>query len=178
MADNSAAKSKRGKGRNKAPAHPKYSEMIIGVVEASGSRSGLSRQAIQKQVKNRYKLAEKADQQIKLSLVRLVTRGVLEKTKGAGAVGSFKMSKGGEPRKAARKPAKKAASPKKSSKAKPLAKAKKAKVHKAVKKAASKPKKAKPAKVKAKAVMRKAKRAKTVKPQAKTSVKKMSTKKK
>ncbi|XP_051899395.1 histone H1.0-like [Pristis pectinata] len=197
MADNSASKPKRGKAAKKPPTHPKYSEMIIGVIMGSTSRSGLSRQAIQKLVKSQYKLADNADSQIKLSLVKLVTRGVLEKTKGIGASGSFKISKSGEPQKAVKKvkkPVRKSASPKKPSKpkkpakakkpAKPLAKAKKAKVHKAVKKVAGTPKSAKKAKlvktkvVKAKPVKRNTKKAKTVKPRAKTSVKKMASKKK
>ncbi|XP_078254689.1 histone H1.0-like [Rhinoraja longicauda] len=160
MADNSTGKPKRGKAAKKPPTHPKYAEMIIGVITDSASRSGLSRQAIQKLVKSQYKLTDNADGQIKLSLVKLVTKGVLEKTKGVGASGSFK------------KPAK------------PMAKAKKAKVQKAVKKAAGAAKgakKAKPAKtkaLKAKPVKRSPKKAKSSKPRTKTSAKKMAPKKK
>ncbi|XP_062919429.1 histone H1.0-like [Mobula hypostoma] len=197
MTDNSASKPKRGKAAKKTPTHPKYSEMITGVIMGSSSRSGLSRQAIQKLVKSQYKLADNADSQIKLSLMKLVTKGVLEKTKGVGASGSFKISKSGEPQKAVKKVkkpvkksilSKKPAKPKKPAKAKkpakPLAKTKKVKVHKAVKKEAGTPKgakKAKPVKtkaVKAKAVKRNTKKAKTTKPRAKTSVKKMASKKK
>ncbi|XP_078286458.1 histone H1.0-like [Rhinoraja longicauda] len=191
MADNSTGKPKRGKAAKKPPTHPKYAEMIIGVITDSASRSGLSRQAIQKLVKSQYKLTDNADGQIKLSLVKLVTKGVLEKTKGVGASGSFKISKGGEPQKAvkkAKKPVRKTASPKKPVKAKkpakPMAKAKKAKVQKAVKKAAGAAKgakKAKPAKtkaLKAKPVKRSPKKAKSSKPRTKTSAKKMAPKKK
>uniref|UniRef100_UPI00398E565A histone H1.0-like n=1 Tax=Pristiophorus japonicus TaxID=55135 RepID=UPI00398E565A len=185
-----AAKPKRSRAAKKPANHPKYSEMIVAVVTGAGGRAGLSRQAIQKQVKSQYKLADNADSQIKLSLVKLVTKGVLEKTKGIGASGSFKLSKGEEPRKALKKakaPAKKAASPKKAAKpkkvAKPLVKARRAQAKKAVKKAATpkSAKKAKPAKarlVKTKPVKRKAKTAKTSKPKAKSNVKKSASKKK
>ncbi|XP_048377218.1 histone H1.0-like [Stegostoma tigrinum] len=192
-----AAKPKRSKTTKKPANHPKYSEMIIAVITGSSSRTGLSRQAIQKQVKSQYKLAENADNQIKLSLVKLVTNGVLEKTKGVGASGSFKLSKGEEPRKSvvavkkAKKSVKKSTSPKKAAMpkkvAKPLAKSKKAKAKRPVKKQVKKPvqskglKKAKPAKakpVKAKPVKRKAKQTKTSKPTAKSNAKKSASKKK
>ncbi|XP_067830774.1 histone H1.0-B-like [Heptranchias perlo] len=182
-----AAKPKRGKAAKKSTNHPKYSEMIIAVVTGASSRTGLSRQAIQKLVKSQYKLAENADSQIKLSLIKLVTKGVLEKTKGIGASGSFKLSKGEEPRKAVKrpkKPAKKIASPKKVPKpkkvTKPLVKAKKLKVKKVVKKAATpkSTKKAKPAKAKPVKVKPVKRKVKSTKPKAKTNVKKSASKKK
>ncbi|XP_078063485.1 histone H1.0-like [Mustelus asterias] len=193
MTETSSAKPKRARAPRKPANHPKYSEMIVEVVAGSSGRGGLSRQAIQKLVKSRYQLAEGADGQIKLSLVRLVAKGVLEKTKGVGASGSFKLSKGEEPRKAAaagavaatrkaRKPVKKVASPRKAAKpkkvAKPPAKAKKGQAKKAVKKAAAprSAKKAKPAK--AKPVKRKAKQTKNSKPKAKSNVKKAASRKK
>ncbi|XP_038639718.1 histone H1.0-like [Scyliorhinus canicula] len=188
-----AGKPKQGRAPRKPANHPKYSEMIVAVITDSGGRGGLSRQAIQKLVKGQYKLAENADGQIKLSLVKLVANGVLKKTKGIGASGSFRLAKGDEPKKGAvrkaGKPAKKkgGATPKKVAKprkvVKPLAKGRKSPAKKAVKKAATpkSSKKAKPAKAKAakaKPVKRKAKPTKPTKPKARSNTKKPASKKK
>ncbi|OCT83169.1 histone H1.0-B [Xenopus laevis] len=196
MAENSAAtpaaKPKRSKAIKKSTDHPKYSDMILAAVQAEKSRSGSSRQSIQKYIKNHYKVGENADSQIKLSIKRLVTSGALKQTKGVGASGSFRLAKADEGKKPAKKPKKeikKAVSPKKVAKpkkaAKSPAKAKKPKVaEKKVKKVAKKkpapsPKKAKKTKtVKAKPVRAsKVKKAKPSKPKAKASPKKSGRKK-
>ncbi|KAM8930027.1 histone H1.0 [Pelodytes ibericus] len=196
MAENSSstpsAKPKRSRAIKKSTDHPKYSDMIEAAVLAEKNRSGSSRQSIQKYIKNHYKVGENADSQIKLSIKRLVTSGILKQTKGVGASGSFRLAKADEVKKPAKKPkkeVKKVATPKKAVKpkkaAKSPAKAKKPKVaEKKVKKVVKKkpapsPKKAKKTKtVKAKPVKAtKVKKAKPSKPKAKASPKRSGKKK-
>ncbi|XP_073500374.1 histone H1.0 [Phyllobates terribilis] len=197
MAENSAstpaAKPKRSRASKKSTDHPKYSDMIVAAVQAEKSKSGSSRQSIQKYIKNHYKVGENADSQIKLSIKRLVTSNVLKQTKGVGASGSFRLAKGDEPKKPAKKakkevkkvasPKKAAAKPKKAAKSPAKAKKAKAPEKKAKKvtkkKPAPSPKKAKKTKtVKAKPVKAsKVKKAKPAKPKAKASPKKSTRKK-
>lgn len=185
-----AAKPKRAKASKKSTDHPKYSDMIVAAIQAEKNRAGSSRQSIQKYIKSHYKVGENADSQIKLSIKRLVTTGVLKQTKGVGASGSFRLAKSDEPKrsvafKKTKKEVKKVATPKKAAKPKkaaskaPSKKPKATPVKKAKKKAAATPKKAKkPKTVKAKPVKAsKPKKAKPVKPKAKSSAKRASKKK-
>lgn len=185
-----AAKPKRAKASKKSTDHPKYSDMIVAAIQAEKNRAGSSRQSIQKYIKSHYKVGENADSQIKMSIRRLVTTGVLKQTKGVGASGSFRLAKGDEPKrsvafKKAKKEVKKVAAPKKAAKPKkaaakaPSKKPKATPVKKAKKKPAATPKKAKkPKVVKAKPVKTsKPKKAKPVKPKAKSSAKRASKKK-
>lgn len=201
MAETAAApgsKPKKTKSSKKATSHPKYSDMIKAAIAADRSRSGASRQSIQKYVKNHYKVGDNADSQIKLALKRLVASGLLRHTKGIGASGSFKLAKAEDAKKPekpkpapvkVKKPAKAAAKPKKAPKPKKVvkspAKTKKA-VEKKVKKAVEKkksPVKAKKvakktkAKVAKPAKATKAKKVKTAKPKPKTAAKKTTKKK-
>ncbi|XP_036617954.1 histone H1.0 [Trichosurus vulpecula] len=191
MTENSApaSKPKKAKASKKSTDHPKYSDMIVAAIQAEKNRAGSSRQSIQKYIKNHYKVGENADSQIKLSIKRLVTNGVLKQTKGVGASGSFRLAKGDEPKKPAvrkaKKEAKKAATPRRAAKPKKAATAKapakkpKPAAKKVKKKAAAAPKKAKkPKSVKAKPVKAtKPKKAKPAKPKAKSSAKKSAKKK-
>ncbi|XP_068938213.1 histone H1.0 [Petaurus breviceps papuanus] len=192
MTENSAptSKPKKAKASKKSTEHPKYSDMIVAAIQAEKNRAGSSRQSIQKYIKNHYKVGENADSQIKLSIKRLVTNGVLKQTKGVGASGSFRLAKGDEPKKPTVKKAKKdvkkaaatprrASKPKKAATAKAPAKKPKAAAKKVKKKAAATPKKAKkPKTVKAKPVKAsKPKKAKPSKPKAKSSAKKSAKKK-
>lgn len=172
MAETTApAKVKKTPKPKKAASHPKYSDMIKAAIVQDASRSGASRQSIQKYVRKNYKVGDNADVQIKLALKRLVASGMLKHTKGIGASGSFKLAKPEDTKKPA-KPA--AAKPKKVTKP-PKAKAAKAK--KVAKKTPEKKKKAPAAKKVAKKVAKKsspakakkaapAKKSKTVKPKA------------
>lgn len=194
MAETSAspAKAKRAAKPKKPASHPKYSDMIKAAIVHDDSRSGASRQSIQKYVTKNYKVGENANTQIKLALKRLVASGMLRHTKGIGASGSFRLTKpedskksikvapSAKPKKAAKpsKP-KKAAKPKKVSKTpeKPKKAAAK-KVKKVAKKATPTKAKKAPAK-KAKVVKPKAKPAKkAVKPKAKAAKKTAKGKKK
>lgn len=194
MAETSAAptKAKKAAKPKKPASHPKYSDMIKAAIVHDASRSGASRQSIQKYVRKNYKVGDNADVQIKMALKRLVASGMLRHTKGIGASGSFRLTKpedskkstkpvvSAKPKKAA-KPAKpkKAAKPKKVSKTpeKPKKAAAK-KVKKVVKKATPTKAKKAPAK-KAKAAKPKAKPAKkAAKPKAKTPKKAAKTAKK
>ncbi|CAO2601638.1 Histone H1.0 [Lemmus lemmus] len=147
--------------------------MIVAAIQAEKNRAGSSRQSIQKYIKSHYKVGENADSQIKLSIRRLVTTGVLKQTKGVGASGSFRLAKGDEPKRS------KAAKPKKAPSKAPSKKPKATPAKKAKKKPAATPKKAKkPKVVKAKPVKTsKPKKAKPVKPKAKSSAKRASKKK-
>ncbi|XP_074127755.1 histone H1.0 [Sminthopsis crassicaudata] len=191
MTENSApaSKPKKAKASKKSTDHPKYSDMIVAAIQAEKNRAGSSRQSIQKYIKNHYKVGENADSQIKLSIKRLVTNGVLKQTKGVGASGSFRLAKGDEPKKPAVKKAKKevkkaatprrASKPKKAATTKTPAKKPKAAAKKVKKKAATPAKKAKkPKTVKSKPVKAsKPKKAKPAKPKAKSSAKKSAKKK-
>lgn len=193
MAETSAApaKAKKASKPKKPASHPKYSEMIKAAIVHDASRSGASRQSIQKYVRKNYKVGDNADVQIKMALKRLVASGMLRHTKGIGASGSFRLTKpedskkpikapvAAKPKKVAKPKPKKAAKPKKVSKTpeKPKKAAAK-KVKKVAKKAA--PAKAKKAPVKkSKAAKPKAKPAKkAAKPKAKTPKKAAKTSKK
>lgn len=185
-----AAKPKRAKASKKSTDHPKYSDMIVAAIQAEKNRAGSSRQSIQKYIKSHYKVGENADSQIKLSIKRLVTTGVLKQTKGVGASGSFRLAKSDEPKrsvafKKTKKEVKKVATPKKAAKPKkaaskaPSKKPKATPVKKAKKKPAATPKKTKkPKTVKAKPVKAsKPKKTKPVKPKAKSSAKRTGKKK-
>lgn len=176
MAETSAApaKAKKAAKPKKPASHPKYSEMIKAAIIQDGSRSGASRQSIQKYVKKNYTVGENVDVQIKMALKRMVAASVLRHTKGIGASGSFRLAKPEDTKKPAGKRAVVAAAkPKKA--AKP-AKPKKAAKPKKVPKTPEKPKKAAAKKVKKvvkKATPAKAKKApvkkaaKAAKPKAK-----------
>ncbi|XP_017274044.1 histone H1.0-B [Kryptolebias marmoratus] len=169
MAETSTApaKAKRASKPKKPASHPKYSEMIKAAIVHDASRSGASRQSIQKYVRKNYKVGDNADVQIKMALKRLVASGMLRHTKGIGASGSFRLTK---PEDSSKKPAKAAAAaasakPKKVAKPKP----KKAAKPKKVTKTPEKPKKAAAKKVKKvakKATPMKAKKAPAKKPKA------------
>uniref|UniRef100_A0A3P9KNT5 H1.0 linker histone n=1 Tax=Oryzias latipes TaxID=8090 RepID=A0A3P9KNT5_ORYLA len=167
MAETSSAPSKAKKtAKAKKPAsHPKYSDMIKAAIVHDASRSGASRQSIQKYVRKNYKVGDNADVQIKMALKRLVASGMLRHTKGIGASGSFRLTKPED----AKKSSSKAAAPAKPKKvAKPKA-AKKAAKPKKVSKTPEKPKKAPAKKVKKvakKASPVKAKKAPAKKPKA------------
>uniref|UniRef100_A0A8B9PQW7 Histone H5 n=1 Tax=Apteryx owenii TaxID=8824 RepID=A0A8B9PQW7_APTOW len=146
----SAAKPKRVKVIRCPAAHPKYSDMIAAAIRAEKSRSGSSRQSIQKYVKSHYKVGEHADAQVKLSIKRLLAAGVLKQTKGVGASGSFRLAKGDKPKKKtaqkSKKAVRKAVTPRRAArpkKAKSPGKKPKATAKKSRKKQRTTPKKAK-----------------------------------
>ncbi|XP_029977721.1 histone H1.0 [Sphaeramia orbicularis] len=195
MAETSAspAKAKRSSKPKKPASHPKYSEMIKAAIAHDASRSGASRQSIQKYVRKNFKVGDNADVQIKMALKRLVAAGFLRHTKGIGASGSFRLTKpedtkkstkaapSAKPKKAAKPPKpKKASKPKKVAKAPEKPKKAAAKKGKKVTKKATpaRPKKApakkpKVTKTKAKAVKKATKpKPKTTKKATKTSKKK------
>ncbi|XP_075384008.1 histone H1.0 [Tenrec ecaudatus] len=185
-----AAKPKKAKASKKSTDHPKYSDMIVAAIQAEKNRAGSSRQSIQKYMKSHYKVGENSDSQIKLSIKRLVTTGVLKQTKGVGASGSFRLAKSNEPKrlvafkktkKEVRKVAtpKKAAKPKKAASKAPSKKPRATLAKKAKKTPVATPKKAKkPKTVKANPVKAsKHKKAKSGKPKAKSSVKRSGKKK-
>ncbi|XP_061665818.1 histone H1.0-B [Syngnathoides biaculeatus] len=95
MAETSASPAKAKKApKPKNPAsHPKYSDMIQAAIAQDASRSGASRQSIQKFVRKNYKVGDNADVQIKMALKRLVASGMLRHTSGIGASGSFRLAK-------------------------------------------------------------------------------------
>ncbi|XP_047465609.1 histone H1.0-B [Mugil cephalus] len=166
MAETSAApaKAKKASKPKKAASHPKYSDMIKAAIIHDASRSGASRQSIQKYVRKNFKVGDNADVQIKMALKRLVASGMLRHTKGIGASGSFRLTKPED----SKKPVKAAASPKPKKAAKP-SKPKKAAKPKKVPKTPEKPKKAAAKKVKKvvkKATPAKAKKAPAKKPKA------------
>uniref|UniRef100_A0A671WK06 H1.0 linker histone n=1 Tax=Sparus aurata TaxID=8175 RepID=A0A671WK06_SPAAU len=145
MAETSAApaKAKKAAKPKKPASHPKYSDMIKAAIAHDASRSGASRQSIQKYVKKNYKVGDNVDVQIKLALKRLVASGMLRHTKGIGASGSFRLTKPED----SKKPTKVAASAKPKKAPKP-SKPKKAAKPKKVSKTPEKPKKAAAKKVK------------------------------
>ncbi|XP_009964387.3 histone H5 [Tyto alba] len=176
-----AAKPKRARVARRPAAHPTYSDMIAAAIRAEKSRSGSSRQAIQKYVKSHYKVGQHADTQIKLSIRRLLATGVLKQTRGVGASGSFRLAKADKAKKSParkrKKVARKSMSPRKAAKprkAKSPAKKRRSATRKVRKKSRASPKKAKkPKTVKAKSLKAsKPKKAKRSKPKAKKSPKK------
>ncbi|XP_054624539.1 histone H1.0-B [Dunckerocampus dactyliophorus] len=176
MAETSAApaKAKKASKPKKPASHPKYSDMIKAAIVHDASRSGASRQSIQKFIRKNYKVGDNADVQIKMALKRLVESGMLRHTKGIGASGSFRLTK---PEDSKKSPSKKPAAVKPKKVSKPAAKMpRKVPKPKRVVKATEKPKKAAakkkvvkkttPAKAK-KVTVKKPKPAKATKPKAK-----------
>ncbi|AWP17551.1 putative histone H1.0-B [Scophthalmus maximus] len=177
MAETSAApaKAKKAAKPKKPASHPKYSEMITAAIVSDASRSGASRQSIQKYVRMNYKVGDHADVQIKMALKRLLETGMLCHTKGSGASGSFRLSKPEDTKKSTKpavapKPKKapaKVAKPKKVAKSKKVAKTPEKPKKVAAKKVRKVAKKATPTKVK----KAPAKKAKAAKPKAKPAKK-------
>lgn len=133
---------------------PSVSDLILKAVSASNERKGVSLSALKKALSNGGYDVERNNSRVKIALKALVKKGSLVQTKGTGASGSFKVSKGGAVKKPAKKsdvkakkpapkkPAAKAAKPKKAPAKKPATKKAPKKVKKPV--AAKKsPKKAK-----------------------------------
>nr|XP_057917493.1 histone H1.0-B [Doryrhamphus excisus] len=177
MAETSAAPAKAKKtSKPKKPAsHPKYSDMIKAAIVHDASRSGASRQSIQKFIRKNYKVGDNADVQIKMALKRLVESGMLRHTKGIGASGSFRLTK---PEDSKKSPSKKPVAAKAKKVSKPAAKmARKVSKPKKVTKTPEKPKKAAPKKKKVpkkttpakakKVTVKKPKAARATKPKAK-----------
>ena len=133
---------------------PSVTELIVQAVTASKERNGLSVPALKKYLGANGYDVEKNNSRVNFTIRGLVKKGTLVQTKGAGASGSFKISKDAQAKKpAVKKPAaKKAAAPKaKKPAAKKAVVAKKATPKKAKKPAAKKPvaaKKATPKKAK------------------------------
>ncbi|NWH77437.1 H5 protein, partial [Piaya cayana] len=183
----SPTKAKRVRVARRPASHPTYSDMIAAAIRAEKSRSGSSRQSIQKYVKSHYKVGQHADVQIRLAIRRLLATGFLKQAKGVGASGSFRLAKADKvkkspARKKKKKVARKSTSPKKAArprKAKSPSKKPKSPARKARKKSRASPKKAKkPKTVKAKSLKAsKPKKAKRSKPKAKSSVRKSPKKK-
>lgn len=104
----------------KKPAeHPKFIEMIIKAITELKERNGSSKQAIEKYIKEHYKVGDNARVYIKQGILRGVKNGLLKQVKGIGASGSFKL---GEKAKAKPKAKKPAAAKKKPAAKKPAAK--------------------------------------------------------
>jgi len=168
MTEAQAKPAKKAAAKKKPAEHPKYIDMISQAIVSLKERSGSSRQAITKYIKENFKVGDNCDSNVKIALRREVKSSKLIQVKGTGASGSFKVAQ------------KKAATTKKPAAAKkPVAKkagkkpaAKKAvvkKTPKKVKKPASGTPKKKAAKPSAK---KSAKKSAAKKPAKKTATKK------
>ena len=91
-------------------AGPSVSELIVTAVSASKERSGVSLAALKKALSAGGYDVEKNNSRVKIAVRSLVTKGTLVQTKGTGASGSFKINKAAETK--AKKPVKKAVTPK------------------------------------------------------------------
>ena len=90
----------------KKAAKPSYAFMVnAAIVALKEPRKGSSKQAIEKYIKAKWNLGDKAGTALKLALKRGVEKGTLVQVKGKGASGSFKLAK---PLKAPKPAAKKA----------------------------------------------------------------------
>merc|ERR1712134_150069 len=91
----------------KKAAKPSYAFMVnAAIVALKEPRKGSSKQAIEKYIKAKWNLGDKAGTALKLALKRGVEKGTLVQVKGKGASGSFKLAK---PFKAPKPAAKRAA---------------------------------------------------------------------
>jgi len=176
MSDSPAKKApkKKSAAKKAAPAHPKFSVMIVEALKALKSRKGTSRQQLESYIKANYKVGESSTH-LKLALKRLVADKSVIQVKGVGFNGSFKLAVAPKVKKpAAKKPAAKKPAAKKTT-AKKATPKKAAKKPAAKKSATKKPASAKKAKKPAKKVAKKpaAKKA----PKKKPAAKKAATKK-
>ena len=110
MSDASAKKVSKAKKQVKLAEHPKYSDMIKAAILALKERTGSSRQAIVKYIKENYKVGDNAGVHVRTALKKMLTAKLLVQTKGTGASGSYKLS---EVAKKAPKPKEKVLSKKK-----------------------------------------------------------------
>nr|DAA34584.1 TPA_exp: histone 1 [Amblyomma variegatum] len=85
-----------GVKKAKKPAnHPKYTEMVKKSIEALKERGGSSRQAIHKYIMSHFDVGKDTkvvNTHLKLALKRAVQAGVLKRSKGTGASGSFRLA--------------------------------------------------------------------------------------
>jgi hypothetical protein len=114
--------------------HPTYKVMVNAAITNLKNRNGSSRQAIQKYIEANYKGINHVTMHLRKALTSMVEKGDINRTKGTGVAGSFKLVKKEAPKK--KKPVKKPAAKKPAAK-KPAAKKTAAK--KAAKKPAAKP---------------------------------------
>lgn len=157
-------KSLKVKSTKKASSHPPTASLVSNAIKHLNERGGSSLQAIKKFISSTYKIdAEKIAPFIKKYLKSGVEKGVLIRTKGTGASGSFKLAAGkveGTKKAAVKKPKvttpKKVSKPKKKAASKKPKSAKPKKAKKATKApAAKKPKAPKPKKASPKKVAKK-----------------------
>merc|ERR1712174_163131 len=104
--------------------HPTYKAMVTAAIVALKNRNGSSRQAIQKYIEANYKGLSNVTMHLRNAIKSMVEKGDLNRTKGTGVAGTFKVvpKKVEKPKKkkAAKKPAAKKPAAKKA--AKPAAK--------------------------------------------------------
>merc|ERR1712174_64670 len=105
--------------------HPTYKAMVTAAIVALKNRNGSSRQAIQKYIEANYKGLSNVTMHLRNAIKSMVEKGDLNRTKGTGVAGTFKVvpKKVEKPKKkkvVKKKPAKKAA--KKPAAKKPAAK--------------------------------------------------------
>ena len=106
---------------------PSYAFMInAALVALKEPRKGSSKQAIEKYIKAKWSLGDRAGTAIKLALKKGVEKGTFIQLKGKGASGSFKLAKPLKALKPAKKAAKKTVTKKTAIKKLPATKAKKA----------------------------------------------------
>ena len=106
---------------------PSYAFMInAALVALKEPRKGSSKQAIEKYIKAKWSLGDRAGIAIKLALKKGVEKGTFIQLKGKGASGSFKLAKPLKALKHAKKAAKKTVPKKTAIKKLPATKAKKA----------------------------------------------------
>ena len=89
MSDASAKKVSKAKKQVKLAEHPKYSDMIKAAILALKERTGSSRQAIVKYIKENYKVGDNAGVHVRTALKKMLTAKLLVQTKGTGASGSY-----------------------------------------------------------------------------------------
>ena len=117
-----ATPTKAKKAAPKKPsAHPEYKVMIASAITALANRSGSSKIAISKYISANYKVGERHESLLKMSLLRGLKSGALVKKSGVGCSGSFKLAAAVK-KPAAKKPAAKKPATKKPAAKKPAAK--------------------------------------------------------
>ena len=86
-----SAAAAKPKAAKKAAEHPTYKAMVTAAIVALKNRNGSSRQAIQKYIEANYKGLSNVTMHLRNAIKSMVEKGDLNRTKGTGVAGTFKV---------------------------------------------------------------------------------------
>jgi len=82
---------KRTRKPKGAAQHPKYADMIIAAMKGMKEQGGTSRQKIVKYIGANYKVGNRFEVQVSLTIKKMLLDGLLNQARGKGTAGSFRL---------------------------------------------------------------------------------------